>query len=545
MRTFGVLCNGELFHVSKESLLKTGLFDTHGELFNCDPYVVKSPVSVKMCDVFLRSLAGSHVQVTKENYHDLHTLSQEFEYSGFDAAFAEYAHMESTSTGELQRNVIRGAACHRAGIEGVIMELFGDLSRQILALRRQMSYVGERVRHVEVGNASNEVAVQKLKKTVTKISSRQQVIDDMQERMETMSGAISQWKKNVLALRADCQKAASDIASINSRQQKQVEDLQAHVTCLNNVARSVQSLKSNSDSLMQNIERLNKEGKTMSGTISQCQKNVLALHADCHKAALDIVRINHHHKQQEAAIQTQTNSLNTVVQCVQALESRSQSMTDNVERLNREVKTLKQAQKAPAVQAPPQTMSSTLSQVRPVHDPHGGTRVTVSWRQSPFDGIIARLWRDNAQDLSDIIAVDSIGPKQYARSILDFANGNTFFMSRQTKQPWISLEFLRHRVAPSHYTIRVPIHMCQAHGFPLSWRFEVRNSQGSWITLDERADSTFQRGNSTVTFQIQQRATEPYDFIRLRLLASTATDRGQLTLILSGFEMFGQIFCYS
>ena len=546
MRTFGVLCDGELFHVRKDSLLKTDLFDTHGELFNSDPYVVKSPVSARICDMFLRSLAGNYIQVTNENYQGLHTLSQEFEYSGFDDAFAKYTHMEPTSTLELKRAVRHtrdDIGSHDETSEDV-MKMIGDLSRQVLALKRQVSFVGERVSHVEVGNASN---VKRIQKVVAAMNTRHSAFKNLREQVTTMSGALSQCEQNTVALREDHQKAASEIARISRQQKKQDGNLQTYIDWVNGIVTTLKNIKSNSDSAMDKVDRLDSEAKTMSGVISQCQKKVLALQADCQKAASDISRINLHQKQQDGNIQSAVDSVNGVVRCVQTIKSNNDSVTDKVERLNREVKALKEAQKTPThVQAPPRTMSAPLRQtiLPPVSDPHGGRSVAVPWRQSSFDGIITRLWRDNGQDLS-IVAVDSIGPSQHARSILDLANENTYFLSRRVKQPWICLEFSRHRVAPTHYTLRVPIHICQTHGYPTSWRFEVRNAQGSWITLDERTNSTFQYGNSTATFEVQKPATEPYDFVRLRLLASTDTGRGGPALILSGFEIFGQVFCYS
>jgi hypothetical protein len=159
---------------------------------------------------------------------------------------------------------------------------------------------------------------------------------------------------------------------------------------------------------------------------------------------------------------------------------------------------------------------------------------------APLNGIIRYLTKSTGGNLSDRGLVDvtssSVNRDRVPKHAIDLDAENDF-CSKNLPGQWICLEFKRHRVQTSHYSMR-SFNYPTGYAHPKSWVIEGSHDNQSWMELDRRFNNDQLNGQLlTATFHVAK--SEFYRYIRLR--QTDANHYGSHWLIISAFELFGRV----
>jgi hypothetical protein len=165
--------------------------------------------------------------------------------------------------------------------------------------------------------------------------------------------------------------------------------------------------------------------------------------------------------------------------------------------------------------------------------------------ESPLNGIIRYLQESSegsvyAQGLVDVTASPADrtanNGNNFAENVVDLGTDSCFTTGVSPIQ-WICLEFKRHHVKVSHYSIRTfDGQPGEAH--LKSWIVDGSQDGQNWIDLDERRDNDqLNCSNAVASFEVTRSAL--CRFIRIR--QAGVNHSGNHRIALSAFELFGSI----
>ena len=162
-------------------------------------------------------------------------------------------------------------------------------------------------------------------------------------------------------------------------------------------------------------------------------------------------------------------------------------------------------------------------------------------------GIINHLGNGNSKSVLDknIVNVtassiyDSYHPSQNA---LDHENDKKWFASKDQPDSWLCIDFINHRVSPSHYSIQSHGQGSKGELHPQTWEISGSNDNSHWTNLDSRYnDKSLDSKLVTVTFPIQNKTNEYYRYLRIMQEGENTTNSSSCRNVLyfSSIEFFG------
>jgi hypothetical protein len=156
---------------------------------------------------------------------------------------------------------------------------------------------------------------------------------------------------------------------------------------------------------------------------------------------------------------------------------------------------------------------------------------------TPLEGIIshfAKIVRQNVHDHGIVtITSKSVADSKHAVRNLGDLSSKSPFISRDNSGQWVCWAF-HVMIVPSHYTLRSK--------WLKSWMLEGSIDNLSWGVMDRRRNTDdfpkrLLRAEHTVTFVV----LDPLPSRYFRLTQTDKNHNGDHTLILSAFEVFGQL----
>jgi hypothetical protein len=162
---------------------------------------------------------------------------------------------------------------------------------------------------------------------------------------------------------------------------------------------------------------------------------------------------------------------------------------------------------------------------------------TEEKRQIALSGIISHSTAKCGGDVHDLgvveITANSVFGTNYPRNIVDLDHSSSCFYSEDEPGQWICLDFKTLRIEPTHYTIRV-----SDDDYLKSWAVESSDDGASWTEIDRRENNSDLNSKRAVkTFAVSRSSS----FGRIRLRQTGPNHRGNDTLVLSAFELFGAV----
>jgi hypothetical protein len=161
-------------------------------------------------------------------------------------------------------------------------------------------------------------------------------------------------------------------------------------------------------------------------------------------------------------------------------------------------------------------------------------------RGAPLSGIISFLTAKYGQNVHDSGEVTVTGsaysddPDFAPKNAADLADMNSRFFSACGRDQWITFEFKRSAVRPTHYSLRSGQFGCDLK----SWTIEGSSDGATWRLLDAQEDNESLEGESAVaTFEVA--GAEEVRFLRLRQTGPAHDGSHQITI--TGFELFGDL----
>ncbi|KAK8838963.1 hypothetical protein M9Y10_032423 [Tritrichomonas musculus] len=156
-----------------------------------------------------------------------------------------------------------------------------------------------------------------------------------------------------------------------------------------------------------------------------------------------------------------------------------------------------------------------------------------------FNGIFRYLQTHSNIDDEVNITFSSKGCGD-VKNLLQFDDLNNYFHTQSAPNSWICFEFKKHRVIPTHYTIRSE-KSNGVNGYHLkSWNIEGSNDNQNWTPIDEEKDNGSLNGSNYVnTFAIQN--NKDFKYIRLMLTGPDWFSTNDYTILLNSIEFYGQL----
>lgn len=161
-----------------------------------------------------------------------------------------------------------------------------------------------------------------------------------------------------------------------------------------------------------------------------------------------------------------------------------------------------------------------------------------------FNGVINRLNDESGNNITEKVNVTSssrfIGKPIFVTELNDKLK---YFMSDDRPDSWIKYEFLGFKLHPTRYSIRT-WNNAKKGGHLKSWVVEASNTNrdDDWKVLDTRNDvEGLDNNNAEVNFEIQTKLNSNEFFKFIRLKQTDVNVSGKNFLILSAFELFGNV----
>ena len=152
-----------------------------------------------------------------------------------------------------------------------------------------------------------------------------------------------------------------------------------------------------------------------------------------------------------------------------------------------------------------------------------------------FDGIIAHLTLQFGGNLYDRRFVYVMGESIQQRELVDLTSDDCCWVNDYIKEPWICYDFIRRRVMPTSYSIRL-------HGSSQlkSWVIDVSNDGYTWTEIDRRVNNNDLKDRcGSAKFNIARAPREGFRFFRLRQIGEDPS--GFKYLYLEALEIFGTL----
>jgi hypothetical protein len=162
-----------------------------------------------------------------------------------------------------------------------------------------------------------------------------------------------------------------------------------------------------------------------------------------------------------------------------------------------------------------------------------------------LNGILSFLTGEFGGNLQDRGIVAISASSQFwsncpVQVIVDFNTSLQGFATKNVENSWICLEFKRHRIRPTHYSIRTRTDQDWNH--PRTWILEGVGEDGDWFLLDCRTGNTELTGLNTVrTFSIG--SVREVRSVRLRQIGLDSSKCNHL--VLKSMEFFGELLDFT
>lgn len=173
--------------------------------------------------------------------------------------------------------------------------------------------------------------------------------------------------------------------------------------------------------------------------------------------------------------------------------------------------------------------------------------IEVEYTNERFKGIITKLGNgDSKKALTEgaiSIASSSVrsGDNVQAKNVVDYEDDKQVFESLNNEKSWLSFDFIKNKVRPSHYSIRSTNYgaknECLQH-----WCIEGSNDNENWKILDTRSDEKSlleNRAENTFSIKNNLEKDEYYRYLRIRQTGLNSS--GNNELFFSSIEFFGNI----
>ncbi|KAK8845782.1 hypothetical protein M9Y10_020702 [Tritrichomonas musculus] len=154
--------------------------------------------------------------------------------------------------------------------------------------------------------------------------------------------------------------------------------------------------------------------------------------------------------------------------------------------------------------------------------------------EKEFEGIINELKKNvNIKNEIDITCSCLWGGNSW--NIIEYEDESSYFYTSNFENSWICIEFRKHRIIPTSYTIR-----SSNDYHPQSWVIEGSVDKENWEILSEEKDSkVFSRQSIVHSFPIQNQSQHEVKFIRLRQTGKNSNNSHHLYF--SAIEFYGRL----
>jgi hypothetical protein len=163
-----------------------------------------------------------------------------------------------------------------------------------------------------------------------------------------------------------------------------------------------------------------------------------------------------------------------------------------------------------------------------------------------LDGIIASLTRKCGGNVHDRGAVTITADAPYdnnpghaAKNAADLTADSHFYSKSATNQ-WLCYDFGESRINLTHYSLRSRYSGSEDDYYPKSWVIETSIEGSAWVEVDRRENDVSLKGrNLTRLFEVSRK--EECRFVRLRQIGTNHCSSSDDRLVISGFELFGEL----
>lgn len=164
--------------------------------------------------------------------------------------------------------------------------------------------------------------------------------------------------------------------------------------------------------------------------------------------------------------------------------------------------------------------------------------VLIEYKNEPFEGIINHFNKNsNIKEEIDISFSSRESEKVDQWRIIRSEEKEACFYTEIEENPFICIEFKKHTIIPTHYTIRAGAD----NSNPRKFVIEGSNNNKDWTLIDKNKNCTELRDRIAVhTFSIKKEVAKPFKFIRIRHYGINWNNRNLLQI--RSLEFFGKIF---
>ena len=158
--------------------------------------------------------------------------------------------------------------------------------------------------------------------------------------------------------------------------------------------------------------------------------------------------------------------------------------------------------------------------------------ISFKYENNKFNGIINYLRSQG--DIQNLINFSSSSveyPPQYS------IEKNNYFASENKPNSWVVLDFKKHRMIPTKYTIGSTNNSYH----PLNWTVEGSTDNVNWEIIDVQENCQSMDGNDVVQiFDIKKKNNVKYQYIRIRQTGPSSYNNNYFRF--NSFEIFGTLF---
>lgn len=138
--------------------------------------------------------------------------------------------------------------------------------------------------------------------------------------------------------------------------------------------------------------------------------------------------------------------------------------------------------------------------------------------KNELNGIITYLRKNSYNKITDEIEVtsSSVNENNLPQNAILYNDRVKGFETKNEENPWICIDFKKHRVIPKFYTIR-SWNWSSFGSHPKNWVIEGSNDNNKYEILDEQKNCSLLKGSSiSHTFSIEKNENKKYRFLRMR-----------------------------
>lgn len=165
--------------------------------------------------------------------------------------------------------------------------------------------------------------------------------------------------------------------------------------------------------------------------------------------------------------------------------------------------------------------------------------IIIEYKDKKYEGIINYFnKKSNIKDEIDISFSSKHNDCKIDHwRILESEEKEGCFYTKIEENPFICIEFKKHRIIPTHYTIRA----CADNRNPRKFVIEGSNDKKNWTLIDKKKNCTELKNYvADHTFSIEKEVTQSFKYIRIRHYGINWDNINLLQI--RSLEFFGKIF---